>query len=152
MSKAEKRMKAKFAGKCRECGEPIHEDDDIYWSQAGGARHAPDCGYDDYRGETAHIEAAEDRRDVMAIRQFNIGDRVQQPTEPDEPECMNGPDGCQGATEYRAPLSGTGKSFARCDAHWEARLEAQQGINERYPQQQPADFDPSYAGESWDET
>lgn len=75
-----------------------------------------------------------------------------QPTEPDEPECMNGPDGCQGATEYRAPLSGTGKSFARCDAHWEARLEAQQGINERYPQQQPADFDPSYAGESWDET
>jgi hypothetical protein len=49
------------------------------------------------------------------------------------------------------PLSGTGKSFPRCEKHWAERLETQRGIDERYPAQQPADFDPLYAGEHWDE-
>ena len=60
-------------------------------------------------------------------------------------------DTCEGPVEYRMPLSGTGKSFPRCDKHWEKRLDVQQGINERYPTHAPSDFDPSYAGESWDE-
>lgn len=57
---------------------------------------------------------------------------------------------CSGAVEFRMPLSGTGRSFPRCDGHWEARLETQATINQRYggvcP---PSDFDPAYAGESW---
>lgn len=65
--------------------------------------------------------------------------------------CLDRDDSCAGAVEYRMPLSGTGRSFPRCDAHWDARLRVQEGINRRYPSQAPADFDPSYAGESWDE-
>lgn len=67
------------------------------------------------------------------------------------PTCLNaGPD-CKGAVEFRMPLSGTGKSFPRCDKHWDDRLDTQRGIDERYPDSPmpPADFDPSYAGESW---
>lgn len=69
-------------------------------------------------------------------------------------ECLDSgreDDPCEGAVEYRMALSSTGKSFPRCDHHWEVRLETQQQINERYPTQPPADFDPSYAGEVWSE-
>lgn len=68
-------------------------------------------------------------------------------------ECLDGyhEDDCDGAIEYREPLSGTGRSFPRCERHWDMRLEAQEQINRRYPSQQPADFDPMYAGERWDE-
>jgi hypothetical protein len=63
---------------------------------------------------------------------------------------QDGPD-CQGAVEYRMPLSGTGKPFARCDHHWNLRLIEQDRINRTYPTHAPADFDPSYAGERWDD-
>lgn len=67
-------------------------------------------------------------------------------------ECLDRHDGkCRGVVEYRYPLSSTGKSFPRCDGHWDKRLKVQEGIDRRYPQQQPSDFDPYYAGESWDE-
>lgn len=69
----------------------------------------------------------------------------------DKLECLNSSDECKGAVEYRMPLSGTGKSFPRCDKHWSDRLDVQEGINRRYPVHAPADFDPYYAGESWDE-
>jgi hypothetical protein len=59
--------------------------------------------------------------------------------------------GCSGAVIYRYPLSGTGKSFVRCDHHWAIRCDEQDRINRKYPQTAPRDFDPSYAGESWDE-
>ena len=60
---------------------------------------------------------------------------------------------CRGKVEYRMPLSPSGKPFARCDGHWEKRLEIQEGINRRYPDSPfpPADFDPTYAGERWDD-
>lgn len=58
---------------------------------------------------------------------------------------------CEGSTEYREPLSGTGISYPRCEFHWDMRLDLQDQINDRYPSQQPADFDPMYAGERWDE-
>ena len=59
---------------------------------------------------------------------------------------------CAGEVEFRMPLSGTGKSFVRCDQHWSERLDIQAGINERYPDSPfaPSDFDPTYAGEVWD--
>lgn len=71
------------------------------------------------------------------------------------PECLDvpysqGDDACEGPVEYRFPLSGTGRSFPRCDKHWHARLDVQRGIDERYPPTAPSDFDPLYAGESWD--
>jgi hypothetical protein len=71
--------------------------------------------------------------------------------ESEELVCLDGPDGCQGEVCYREPLSGTGRSFPRCEIHWEKRLQTQQEIRERYPEQAPADFDPAYAGERWDE-
>lgn len=64
-------------------------------------------------------------------------------------DCLNHSDECSGVVEYRMALSGTGRSFPRCDFHWEQRLNIQQGINERYPYHQPSDFDPGYAGEVW---
>lgn len=66
-----------------------------------------------------------------------------------EPECIDPSMECEGTVEYRMPLSGTGKSFPRCDKHWDIRLDTQRGIDERYPTHAPSDFDPSYAGESW---
>lgn len=68
-------------------------------------------------------------------------------------ECLEDHDGlCEGAVEYRMPLSGTGRSFPRCSFHWDKRLEIQEGIQARYGGDLPPDdFDPSYAGERWDE-
>ena len=74
-------------------------------------------------------------------------------TEPTEVECLDShhEGGCKGPVEYRMPLSGTGKSFPRCNKHWKKRLKVQEGINRRYPRSAPRDFDPSYAGERWDD-
>lgn len=70
----------------------------------------------------------------------------------DELTCLDRHDGeCSGPVEYRAALSGTGRPFPRCDAHWDRRLTRQEEINRRYPPNAPADFDPAYAGERWDE-
>ena len=67
-------------------------------------------------------------------------------------ECLNyAPDVCIGPVEYRMPLSGTGKSFPRCDFHWGERLDQEDQTRMRYPTHAPADFDPTYAGESWDD-
>lgn len=66
-------------------------------------------------------------------------------------KCLNhGPD-CAGTVEYRMALSGTGRSFPRCDKHWSDRLDLEQGLRERYPEQPPSDWSPYDAGESWDE-
>ena len=65
--------------------------------------------------------------------------------------CLNENDDCHGTVELRFPLSGTGQSFPRCARHWDDRLDEQERINNRYPQTAPSDFDPYYAGESWDE-
>lgn len=66
--------------------------------------------------------------------------------------CLDGPDDCDGDVEYREPLSGTGRSFPRCDHHWSIRLYRQEQVTQRYGgATAPAGFDPSYAGERWDE-
>lgn len=66
--------------------------------------------------------------------------------------CLNeGPD-CQGPVKFRMPLSGTGRAFPRCEKHWDERLAEQDRINAKYGSPTPpADFDPAYAGEQWDE-
>ena len=58
---------------------------------------------------------------------------------------------CKGETLLRESLSGTGTPIARCDAHWAARLDREAEIRSRYPEHAPADFDPYYAGERWDD-
>lgn len=69
--------------------------------------------------------------------------------------CLNDDDGftCGGAVEYRMALSASGKSFPRCDRHWQARLVEQERINRDYPDSPiaPSWFDPADAGEHWDE-
>lgn len=74
-------------------------------------------------------------------------------TEEDPGDCINAADerGCEGKVELREALSGTGRRYPRCDKHWAARLVIQAEHNQRYPYHQPADFDPSYAGERWEE-
>jgi hypothetical protein len=60
---------------------------------------------------------------------------------------------CQGAVELREALSASGTRFPRCDGHWDKRLQEQQRLNRDYPDSPtpPAWFDPTYAGERWDE-
>ena len=69
--------------------------------------------------------------------------------------CLDGPEGCVGETFPRESLSGSGDSYYRCGGHYDAyfdrvapRMEA---IRRRYPDRAPADFDPMYFGERWDE-
>lgn len=68
-------------------------------------------------------------------------------------ECLEdyGKGTCVGMVAYRISLSPTGRSFPRCDGHWEKRLLEQEGIDRRYPVMQPSNFDPAYAGERWDD-
>lgn len=69
-------------------------------------------------------------------------------------ECLDGHKGsCSGKVEYRMPLSSSGTSFPRCDHHWARRLMEQERIDRLYPDTPlpPTDFDPTYAGERWDE-
>ena len=62
-------------------------------------------------------------------------------------------EGCRGSIEYRMPLSGTGKSFPRCDGAWSERLDREEETRRRYGHPDsatpPPGFDPTYAGESW---
>jgi hypothetical protein len=73
----------------------------------------------------------------------------------EELKCLEDHTGaCSGPVEYRDPLSGTGKSFPRCAVHWSARLEKQEEIVRKYApfsDVPPSGFDPTYAGERWDE-
>lgn len=69
----------------------------------------------------------------------------------DTPECIESGEECTGKVEFRTALSGTGKSFPRCDSHWSKRLDFQDGLNQRYPKHPPSDWSPMDAGESWDE-
>lgn len=68
----------------------------------------------------------------------------------DQLRCLNHGPSCKGAVEYRMALSGTGRSFPRCDHHWSERLDAQEASADLRGDVPPAWFDPSYAGESWD--
>jgi hypothetical protein len=67
------------------------------------------------------------------------------------PECLDGPRDCAGPVEYRMTPDRHDRAFPRCEAHFEKRL-AQAERNLELMSPTPARwFDPSYAGESWDE-
>lgn len=70
-------------------------------------------------------------------------------------ECIEGggiPSRCQGPVEMRFGYGLKG-SYARCLGHFDDYMERAQITQERYPDSPnpPADFDPTYAGEHWDE-
>lgn len=84
---------------------------------------------------------------------FQHLDAITQEGTPTPPiTCLNGPDECAGAVEYRMPLSGTGQSYPRCDNHWQARLDTEDRLRCDYPDSPnpPSWFDPAAAGEHWD--
>lgn len=62
---------------------------------------------------------------------------------------------CRGKVAERYSLSGSGMRFSRCDGHYDDYVTRTQPrideIYRRYPAVAPDDFDPSYAGERWDE-
>jgi hypothetical protein len=69
-------------------------------------------------------------------------------------ECLDGPDDCEGAVEFRMPVSGTGRSFPRCEHHWDKRLDEQERIERTYAVSSsvpPEGFDEADIGERWDE-
>jgi hypothetical protein len=67
--------------------------------------------------------------------------------------CLEYGDECSGAVTYQLPMSGTGVSYPRCEHHADQRLALQERLNRDYPDSPnpPAWFDPTYAGEHWDE-
>lgn len=69
--------------------------------------------------------------------------------------CLDAGDGCEGNVEYRMPLSGTGRSFPRCDHHWEERLVKHAADIERHGNPEspvaPEWFDETAIGERWNE-
>lgn len=68
-------------------------------------------------------------------------------------ECMEGPEGCQGAVEMRWPGYGD-RCWPRCERHGRMRLEREEENIRRYMPDgpsAPAGFDPMAAGESWGE-
>lgn len=68
------------------------------------------------------------------------------------PQCLDDYDEgtCRGTVTY-CDVSGSGRAFPRCTHHLDVALERDQKIRERYPHHAPADFDPDYAGERWDD-
>ena len=66
--------------------------------------------------------------------------------------CIDGPDGCDGPVEWgTTPDRDDFRAFTRCRAHYERRCKAAEEHLRKYPVHAPADFDPLYAGETWDE-
>jgi hypothetical protein len=72
-------------------------------------------------------------------------------------ECINShpdsPSECRGPVELRTPLSATGTPFPRCDFHWDKRLTLEDELRVNYPDSPipPNWFDPTVAGERWNE-
>jgi hypothetical protein len=67
-------------------------------------------------------------------------------------ECLqHGPD-CKGKVEYHiSPDRDDMKAFPRCEFHWNKRLDDAEKNMELLSDVPPSWFDPSYAGERWDE-
>lgn len=61
-------------------------------------------------------------------------------------------DRCQGPVWFHT-MPGADTGFPRCDKHWNERLDRYEGSLEQEAQSPlpPSWFDPTYAGERWDE-
>ncbi len=70
-------------------------------------------------------------------------------------ECLDdhGETPCAGPVQLHSVDPGRSGAFPRCDAHWERRLDRLENSIERYADSDvpPAWFDPTAAGERWDD-
>lgn len=108
---------------CCEHADNFPSEEPPYCDQCGGT-HAGICNYYDGEDDEEELECLDDAKKD-----------------------------CVGIIEYRMALSSTGKSFPRCEKHWGIRLSQHEKDCEKYPDSPlaPSWFDPSYAGERWDE-
>jgi hypothetical protein len=62
-------------------------------------------------------------------------------------------DPCRGPIEYHSIDPGRTRAWPRCEKHWGQRLERREHSMERYENSDiaPSWFDPSAAGERWEE-
>jgi hypothetical protein len=66
---------------------------------------------------------------------------------------FNEEDPCKGPIEFHSVDPGRAEAFPRCEKHWAKRLERRENSIEKYENSDvvPAWFDPTYAGERWEE-
>lgn len=75
----------------------------------------------------------------------------------DERECLDkhndykGP--CSGAVQFHPSIAGTGTMIPRCDKHYQMILEWDENYRQEMPDSPiaPSWFDPTYAGERWED-
>lgn len=72
---------------------------------------------------------------------------------PEVLECLDGPDECRGPVEYHSTDPGRRPAFPRCARHWDLRLKRREESMELYADSDvpPPWFDPTIAGERWDD-
>ncbi len=68
-------------------------------------------------------------------------------------ECLGDPDYCKGAVDYHWNGDPDGKTWPRCEWHQAQRVQQRENSIEKYANSDvpPAWFDPSAAGERWDD-
>lgn len=71
----------------------------------------------------------------------------------DEIVCLEISDDCFGPVEYHSIDPGRQRGFPRCARHWRLRVKRRENSIELYADSDvaPSWFDPSYAGERWDD-
>jgi hypothetical protein len=70
----------------------------------------------------------------------------------DSNDCLDGPADCAGPVELRTtPDRSDGKHFPRCEHHFALRLDSAAKTADLRGDARPSWFDPTYAGERWDE-
>lgn len=111
-------------------------------NQSYEALQGPTCDY------SATLTPDEVIIAVLFAEEFSADDSGARGEE--ELQCLNegGSTPCRGPVENR--LRDDGKSFPRCEGHWEKRQQTEQDLRRRFPISAPRDFSPDDAGESWD--
>lgn len=66
---------------------------------------------------------------------------------------FNEQDQCKGPIEFHSVDPGRATAWPRCEKHWVKRLERRENSMEKYENSDvaPSWFDPTYAGERWNE-
>lgn len=66
--------------------------------------------------------------------------------------CLSDRGGSSCKGEVRGEMSASGLTFIhRCEKHWQESYDKDAETRRRYPFHAPADFDPLFAGERWED-
>lgn len=115
------------------------------------------ASYHDHCVEDATVAAASGQyvKPVFGMPGFGGGTVGALDEYGDELECLDdhGENTCSGPVEYHSIDPGRTRAFPRCQKHWGERLNSRDNSIERYENSDvaPGWFDPSYAGERWDD-